>query len=138
MNEFEKYGIFSRINTALAAEGLLFGGTTPRVVTAGQSSDVTIDGVDYKIEVHFGDGATAAQRARVAEIIATIDKQKRKPRKRADLRQAIDALSNKDFKDLVIELLVDKIGQDAGFAKRLGKTLDGDEVDNSVGVKAKQ
>lgn len=124
---FEKYNVFGRINTALAAEGLSFGGTTPRVVAASETPDVVIEGVGYKIEVHFSATATRQQRERVAEIIAGVDKTERKPKNEAKQLADIGQLPKADIERLLNQLLVEKLANDPGFPRRAGVPLDGDE-----------
>ncbi len=125
---FERYLVFGKINQALAAEGLSFGGTTPRRIAEGETPDVTIEGLGYKIEVHFTADATTQQRARVAEIIAGVDKSPRQIKVEARQLDDLTKLKQSDLTRLLNQLLVEKLGADPGFARRAGVNLDGDET----------
>jgi hypothetical protein len=124
--EYEKS--ISSLQSALKATGLPFDGIEIRAPRGNETARfVAASGEAYIVTVNHAATSTQPQRQQLNQIVAAFVFEKRKTKTRPDLRQLVDALSPKDFKDLLIELLVEKLQSDADFAKRLGKTVDGDE-----------
>lgn len=126
---------FGRLNDQLKGTGIPFNGWSLRPPESGENPHLTINGQPFFVQLIHAEGTTSEQRRDLRQIVRDFVFEKRRPKNKADLRQALRALSDADFKDLLIELLVNELRNDSKFASRLGKMLDGDEADDSAKAK---
>ncbi len=102
-------------------------GETPKFTTA--------EGEALIVEIIHSAGTTEQQRQALDGIVAGFEFEERTKKPRTDLRSALRAMSDADFKDLLIEVLAEKLEQDSEFARRIGKTIDGDEAKKKARIR---
>lgn len=124
---FEK--ALGSLMAALRGENIPFNGWSFRAPVQGEPTHFTTDkGEPIFIELIHSSETSTEQRETLNQIVAGFEFEERTKKPRTDLRSALRLLSDADFKDLLIEVVVEKLEQDADFAKRLGKMIEGDEA----------
>ena len=118
---------FGQLNDQLKATGISFNGWTLRLAKQGEKAHLTINDRQYMVELIRAIGVTDAQQSELEQIVTEFSFERRRGKPRADLRGALRALPDADFKDLLIELIVNELSRDPKFASRIGKMIDGDE-----------
>ncbi len=117
-----------KLRETLGASGIPYDGIAYRAPRAGETAHfVASNGEPTVVGLVHAASTSAQQRQQLEAIAAQFKFGKRMLKRRAGLRQALDALPAKDFKDLLLELLLEKLASDPDFAARLGKPIDGDE-----------
>lgn len=131
---FEK--ALGSLMAALRGENIPFNGWSFRAPAQGEPTHFTTDkGEPIFIELIHSSETSTEQRETLNQIVAGFEFEERTKKPRTDLRSALRSLSDADFKDLLIELLAEKLEQDSEFARRIGKTVDGDETKRKLGGK---
>lgn len=129
MIEFPQYLVaYGQLLAALKATGITYQCVGYRLASTGEAPAFSAGGGDYMLVITHAPDTRPLQRQQLDAIVSVFKLEKRIPKQRVGLREALEGLSPKDFKDLLVELLVEKLETDAGFAKRLGKAIDGDEA----------
>lgn len=124
-----KYQIsLAALNDALRATSVPFDGMTPRPVASGETPHFTENGVGFFVVIHFAQGTNAAQRQQLRDILAAHMFTRRQSRSRSAIRQALLDLTTNQRNQVLLEMAVDKILGDPGFAKRLGINMEGYEA----------
>lgn len=126
---------FGALTDQLKATGIPFLGWSVRPAAQDENPHLTISGRPYFVELIYSQETTGDQRRDLRQVVRNFSFERRRPKNRADLRQALNGLPDADFKDLVVELLVNEIRGGSRFASRLGKLIEGDEKDDSFNVK---
>lgn len=115
------------LKAQLDATGIPFAGIFFRPPNDGESAHFSANGRLLFVEIRHSAGVPKGQQSQLEAVISRFRFEKRRPKTRQNLRSALAALSDSDFKDLLVEYLVLVLETDPAFAKRIGKMLDGDE-----------
>jgi hypothetical protein len=132
MNSTFLYGEYQQSLSALIDQinqsGVKYNSVAPRRTGNGEPVDFISQGVSYFVEITYPDSVARKDREKTDLLARGFEYQKRKAKPRNNLRSDLMALSDKDFKDLVIELVILQLEDNPKFASKLGKGIDGDEV----------
>lgn len=126
---FRDYQAFTSIEELINAEGIPNTGISFLAEQpAGKNFPVISESYGtFYVDVNFTPAATPAQRARVAEIIATADKRPRPPKTQAEQIADLGKLKQADKDKILLALAADKLKDDPGFIERLGIPYKGDK-----------
>jgi len=131
---FEK--AFAALAQELRQSEIPFNGWSFRAARQGETPHfTTVEGEATIVEILFRPETTAEQQQTLNQIVANFEFEERTKKPRADLRSALRSLSDADFKDLLIEVLAEKLEQDSEFARRTGKAIDGDEAKKKARIR---
>lgn len=122
------------LHASLRATGIAFDGLTPRPPNRNEVAHFTENGIPYFVQINFAEGTDQQQREQLAAVLAAHVFTKRKPKAKADIRQALLGLTQAQRNTVLLEIAVEVIFSDPSFARRLGLNLDGDELDQTAGA----
>ena len=110
----------ARLAEALIATGAKYGGISPRPTRGTEAPHFIEDGVGFYVELNHDPEATAEDRTKLIDVWLAFDfTQQRQVKPRAALRQAVQGLTAAQRNTILVELIVDLLGENPRYAKRL-------------------